>query len=131
MFIIYKKFLSFDEKGWNDQNHSSGSHYPITPVFILWSQSQLIYWFRFSFNQPNRKRWFTRLVDVQGLKPFAICEAFWHLWMNFCIFSKNWESLKSDTSWIFKVTHWTSYIVSYLKPVECPLLSNIIAILNK
>ena len=27
----------------------------------------------------------------------------------FCIFSKDCESLKSDTSWIFRVIHWTSY----------------------
>ena len=55
---------------------------------------------------------------------FTICEAFWQFPMSFCIFSKNCESLKSDTSWIFRVIHWTSYIVSYFKPIKYPLLNN-------
>ena len=47
-----------------------------------------------------------------------------NLRMNFCIFSKNYKSLKSDTSWIFRVIHWTSYIRSYFKPNKYPLLNN-------
>ena len=42
----------------------------------------------------------------------------------FCIFSNNCESLKSDTSWIFRVIYWTSYIVSYFKCIKYPLLNN-------
>ena len=40
--------------------------------------------------------------------------------MSFCSFSKNCESLKSDTSQIFRVIHWTAYIVSYFKPIKYP-----------
>ena len=46
------------------------------------------------------------------------------LWMNFSIFSKNCELLKSDTSWIFRVIRWTSYIQSHFKPNNYPLLNN-------
>ena len=38
----------------------------------------------------------------------------------FCIFSKNCESLKSNTSWIFRVIHWTSYIVVILSLINTP-----------
>ena len=44
--------------------------------------------------------------------------------MNFYIFYKNCESLKSDTWWIFRVIHWTSHIVSYFKPIKYPLFNN-------
>ena len=49
---------------------------------------------------------------------------FGSLRINFYIFSKNCKSLKSDTSWIFRVIHWTSYIRSYFKPNKYPLLNN-------
>ena len=49
---------------------------------------------------------------------------FGSLRMNICIFSKNCKSLKSDTSWIFRVIHWTSYIRSYFKPNKYSLLNN-------
>ena len=45
---------------------------------------------------------------------------FGSLRMNFCIFSKNCESLKSDTLWIFTLIHCTCYIVSYFKPIKYP-----------
>ena len=63
----------------------------------------------------------------------AICNSqfakrFGSLRKSFYIFCKNCESLKPDTSWIFRVTHWTSYIVSYFKPIKYPLLnSNVIS----
>ena len=60
-------------------------------------------------------------LAVRNLQ-FAKC--FGSLRMSFCIFSKNCELLKSDTSWIFRVIHWTSYIVSYFKPIKYPLLNN-------
>ena len=49
---------------------------------------------------------------------------FGSLQMSFCIFSKNFESLKSDALWIFRLIHWNSYILSYLKPIKYPLLNN-------
>ena len=59
----------------------------------------------------------------------AICNSrfvkcFSSLQMNFCIFSENCKSLELDTSWIFRVIHWTSYIVSHFKPIKYPLLNN-------
>ena len=59
----------------------------------------------------------------------AICnlqfaKRFGSLQICFCIFSTNCELLKSNTSWIFRVIHWTSYIVSYFKPIKYPLLNN-------
>ena len=56
--------------------------------------------------------------NLQFAKHFSCLQ------MSFCIFSKNCELLKSDTSWIFRVIHWTSYIVSYFKPIKYPLLNN-------
>ena len=49
---------------------------------------------------------------------------FGSLRMSFCIFSKNCESLGSDTSRIFRVFYWTSYIVIYFKPIKYPLFNN-------
>ena len=54
----------------------------------------------------------------QGLNyPFAIrsLQSVLAVWMNFCNFSK---LLKSDTSWISRVIYWTSYIISYFKPIK-------------
>ena len=58
---------------------------------------------------------------------FAICNL-WRVlvlceWV-FCIFYKYCESLKSDSLWIFRVTHWTYYIVGHFKPIKYPLLNN-------
>ena len=56
---------------------------------------------------------------------FAICKAFWQFTNEILhLFSKNCESRKSDTSWIFRVIHWTSYIGSYFKPNKYPMLNN-------
>ena len=49
---------------------------------------------------------------------------FGSLRMNFYILSKNCESLKSDTSRIFRVIYRTSYIRSYFKPNKYSLLNN-------
>ena len=49
---------------------------------------------------------------------------FGRLQMSFCIFSENYELLKLHTSFIFRVIHWTSYIVGYFKPIKYPLLNN-------
>ena len=49
---------------------------------------------------------------------------FCSLQMGFCIFSKNCKLLKSDTSWIFRVIHWTSNIVNYFNSIKYPLLNN-------
>ena len=43
---------------------------------------------------------------------------FGSLQMSFCIFLKNCESLKWNTSRIFRVIHWTIYIVSYFMPIK-------------
>ena len=59
-----------------------------------------------------------RISHLQFAKRFG------SLQMNFCIFSKNFASLKSDTSWVFRVIHLTSYIVSCFKPIKYPLLNN-------
>ena len=68
---------------------------------------------------------FTKPVRVQILHlQFTISEAFWQFQMSFCILSKNCKSLKSDTSRIFEVIHWTSYIVSYFRAIKNPLLNN-------
>ena len=40
-----------------------------------------------------------------------IVKRFGSLRMSFCIFSKNCKSLKLDTSWIFRLIHWSSYTV--------------------
>ena len=53
---------------------------------------------------------------------FAKC--FSSLRMSFCIFSKNCESLKSDTLWIFRLINWNSYILSYFKPIKYLLFNN-------
>ena len=42
----------------------------------------------------------------------------------FAFFSKNCKSRKSNTSWIFRVIHWTSYIESYFKSNKYTLLNN-------
>ena len=65
-----------------------------------------------------RRRFKLAVRNSQFAKHFG------SLQMNFCIFSKNCESLKSDTSWIFRVIHWTSYIRSYFKPNKYSLLNN-------
>ena len=44
--------------------------------------------------------------------------------MSCSIFSKNCELLKSGTSWIFRVIHWTSFITCYFKPIKYPLFNN-------
>ena len=49
---------------------------------------------------------------------------FGSLQMSFCIFTENCKLLKSDVSWMFRVTHWTSYIVGYFKPIKYPPLNN-------
>ena len=68
------------------------------------------------------------LQNLSGFK-FIICNSqlvkrFGSLQMSFCILSKNCKSLKSDTSRIFEVIHWTSYIVSYFWAIKNPLLNN-------
>ena len=55
---------------------------------------------------------------------FTICEAFWQFDNDFLHFSKNCESLNSDTSWIFRFIHCTSYKVSSFKPTKYHLLNN-------
>ena len=54
----------------------------------------------------------------------AIYEALWQFSKEFFHFSKNYESLKWDTSWVFRVIHWTSYIVRYFKPTKYHLMNN-------
>ena len=56
-----------------------------------------------------------------AIRNLQFAKCFGSLRMSFCIFSKNCESLKSDTLWILRVIHWTSYIVSYY---NTPLLNN-------
>ena len=68
-------------------------------------------------------------IHTQAGFELAVCNLqfvkhFGGLWMSFCIFSKNCKSLKSDTSWIFRVIHWTSYIGSYFKSNKYALLNN-------
>ena len=55
---------------------------------------------------------------------FAIFKAFWQFANEFLLFSKNCELLKSDTFWIFRVIHWTNYLVSYIKPTKYHLLKS-------
>ena len=55
---------------------------------------------------------------------FAIFKAFWQFANELLHFLKKLPLLKSDTSWIFRVTHWTSYIQSYFNPNKYPLLNN-------
>ena len=52
---------------------------------------------------------------------------FGSLRISFCIFSKNCELLKADMSWVFRVIHWTSYIVSYFKSSKYSVLNNNLA----
>ena len=59
-----------------------------------------------------------------AVRNLQFAKHFGSLWMNFRIFSKNCELLKSDTSCIFTVIHWTSYMQSYFKPNKYPLLNN-------
>ena len=65
---------------------------------------------------------FPHMLELTGFE-LAICNSrsvFGSLRMSFCIFSKNCESLKSDTLWIFRLIHWNSYILSYFKPIKYP-----------
>ena len=62
-------------------------------------------------------------VRISG-SQFTISKHFGSLQMSFCIFTESCELLKSDTSWIFRVIHWTSHIVGYFKPIKYPLLNN-------
>ena len=86
-------------------------------IFLIWKYaSKQIF--------QNRSMW----TYITGFK-LAICNSqfakrFGSLRMSFCIFSKNCELLNSDASWIFRVLHWTSYIVSYFKPIKYSLLNN-------
>ena len=59
-----------------------------------------------------------------AIQNSQFAKRFGSLWMSFCVFSKVCKSLKSDTSWIFRVIHWTSYIVSYFKPIKYLLVNN-------
>ena len=59
-----------------------------------------------------------------AVRNSQFAKRFGNLQMNFCIFSENCKSLKSDTLWIFRVIHWTTYIVSYFKPIKYSLLNN-------
>ena len=76
------------------------------------------------FKILNRTFWKTNSGFKLAICNLQFAKHFGSLQMSFCIFSKNCESLKSDTSWIFRVIHWTSYIVNYFKPIKCPLLNN-------
>ena len=96
---------------------------PIKMFFILTAHSYS-FW-TYLYNLSHR---LTELNVSLGFKLairnslFAKC--FGSLRMSFWIFSKNCESLKSDTSWIFKVIYWTCHIVTYFKPIKYPLLNN-------
>ena len=59
-----------------------------------------------------------------AIRKLQFVKRFSSLQMSFCIFSKNCKSLKSYTSWIFRVIHLTSYIISYFKAIKYPLLNN-------
>ena len=59
-----------------------------------------------------------------AIRISQFAKGFGSLRICFCIFSKNCESLKSDTLWNSTVIHWTSYIVSYFKPIKYALLNN-------
>ena len=80
------------------------------------------------FSEPLIKLKFFILSPIPGfelaIRNSQFAKHFGSLRMSFCIFSKNCESLKSDTSWIFRVIHWTSYIGSYFKPNKYPMLNN-------
>ena len=66
--------------------------------------------------------------NLLAVRNSQFAKSFSSLQKSFCIFSKNCEPLKSDTSWIFSVIHWTSYIVSYFKPFKYSLMnSNVIS----
>ena len=86
------------------------------------SQKRYIIWLSFMVQM-----WKMTISPGAGFKLAGrnsqFVKGFGSLQMNFCIFSKNCESLKSDTSYIW-VIHWTSYIVSYFKPIKYPLLNN-------
>ena len=83
----------------------------------------------------SRAEWETKTkhgeLSIFGVSEYRVrishlqfAKRFGSLQICFCIFSTNCELLKSDTSWIFRVIHWTSYIVSYFKPIKYPLLNN-------
>ena len=56
-------------------------------------------------NKVRNVSWFELSVcNSQCAKHFG------SLWLSFCIFSKNCELPKPDTSWKFRVIHLTSYI---------------------
>ena len=86
-----------------------------------------VFWKRFSFfwKFVSKSKYWKRWTDLElAIRNLQCPKHFGSLPMSFCIFSKNCELLNSDTSWIFRVIHWTSYIVSYFKPIKYPLLNN-------
>ena len=72
----------------------------------------------------HHRRHFHHSGFKSAIHNLQFAKHFGSLRMNVCFFSKNWELLKSDTSWIFRVIHWTYYIGSYFKPNKYPLLNN-------
>ena len=76
------------------------------------------------FKILNRTFWNTNSGFKLAICNLQFAKHFGSLQMSFCIFSKNCESLKSDTSWIFRVIHWTSSIGNHFKPIKYSLLSN-------
>ena len=48
------------------------------------------------------------------IRNSQFAKRFGSLRMSFCIFSKDYETLKSDNSWIFRVIHWTSNISYFI-----------------
>ena len=90
----------------------------------IFCECQVVEWL-----QWGRRSWNIPKIDPSpefelAVRNLQFAKYFGSLRMSFCIFSKNCESLKSDTSWIFRVIHWTSYIRSYFKPNKYPLLNN-------
>ena len=94
-----------------------------TPLFVtVLGSGCLFYWWIHMADDKYRQ--IHHILLKLAIHNSQFPKLFGSLWMSLCIFSKNCESLKSDTLWISRVIHWTSYIVSYFKPIKYPLLNN-------
>ena len=95
------------------------------PILDQWSPLFMLKVFFFSilYESWKRMKWGKTGFEL-AVRNSQFVMRFGSFRLSFCIFSKNYESLKSDTLWIFRFIHWNSYILRYFKPIKYPLLNN-------
>ena len=86
----------------------------VTQLPLIWN---IFYWFcGKSGNDTYCRGWGSHVISVIGFELAVhnsqFAKHFDSVRMSFCVFSTNCELLKSDASWIFRIIHWTSYMIS-------------------